>query len=317
MLKRTFRLRQTDIGHKDWVSLDFRSLMERPHSLSNSRLIDPIISTVCGDTVDYGSLFAYCFRRFGYPTHGWDDYKELVGYYLKTPSPDLILHVAPNVSNRSSISLSFLIEWDADLTIQDYANRDRLAWGQRMLTWAEKQGLPDWMPEWITVFNSDVCEAYPGTQPTDDWRKTVGVWFALGDSGSRMHEFTSRVVVFNASMREAYTKVEPLPPRYIRPARILDWAPDDPLKPLAEAAMTALLDLHSPVGVRDRAITAFGIANTDKASVKPAIGAGFPSGALGNTTAAEFVELHALVLELGKGNVKRGIAKILKTMAKS
>jgi hypothetical protein len=34
---------------------------------------------------NYATLFAYLWRRFGPPTYGWDDHKELVCYYLTTP----------------------------------------------------------------------------------------------------------------------------------------------------------------------------------------------------------------------------------------
>ena len=40
-------------------------------------------------------LFAYLFRRFGYPNCGWDDHKNLVCYALTTPMPGLWLTVTP------------------------------------------------------------------------------------------------------------------------------------------------------------------------------------------------------------------------------
>jgi len=30
--------------------------------------INPVIREACGDSMDYGKLFAYLFRRFGYPS---------------------------------------------------------------------------------------------------------------------------------------------------------------------------------------------------------------------------------------------------------
>ena len=44
----------------------------------------------------YGALFAYLFRRFGYPDTGWDDDKQLVKYYLATPEPDMVLAAHPS-----------------------------------------------------------------------------------------------------------------------------------------------------------------------------------------------------------------------------
>lgn len=49
-----------------------------------------------------GAMFAYLFRRFGYPIYGWDDYKSLVQYYLTTPDDEVVLLVDPNDSVRLS-----------------------------------------------------------------------------------------------------------------------------------------------------------------------------------------------------------------------
>jgi len=40
---------------------------------------------------DYASLFAYLWRRFGPPVHGWDDHKEMVRYFLTTPMEGVLL----------------------------------------------------------------------------------------------------------------------------------------------------------------------------------------------------------------------------------
>lgn len=42
-----------------------------------------------------GEQFMYLFRRFGYPIHGWDDYKSLVSYYLTTPDAQVMLWCKP------------------------------------------------------------------------------------------------------------------------------------------------------------------------------------------------------------------------------
>lgn len=42
-----------------------------------------------------GQLFAYLFRRFGYPNFGWDSDKNLASYLLSTPEKDVIFHVTP------------------------------------------------------------------------------------------------------------------------------------------------------------------------------------------------------------------------------
>ncbi len=42
-----------------------------------------------------GQLFAYLFRRFGYPSWAWDSDKELTHYCLTTPLEDVFLTVCP------------------------------------------------------------------------------------------------------------------------------------------------------------------------------------------------------------------------------
>lgn len=57
-----------------------------------------------------GAQFAYLFRRFGYPISGWDDYKELVSYFLTTPEPDVILWCKPSSHLRYSFGYGKSLE---------------------------------------------------------------------------------------------------------------------------------------------------------------------------------------------------------------
>ena len=63
-----------------------------------------------------GDQVMYLFRRFGYPIHGWDDYKSITGYFLTTPDPDIILWCKP----YSSPDLSFGFGISADLAQDAY-----------------------------------------------------------------------------------------------------------------------------------------------------------------------------------------------------
>lgn len=309
MAKRKFHMKQADLRGKSWVGLSFQSYLAEEEN--SAPLTDPFIARFCGDEIDYGRLFAYCFRRFGYPDRGWDDYKELVAYYLSTPHPDLVLKITPFVGNSSFISVCFIVEKATIYAIEAYAQRDRLAWEQRSFDWAESQGLPDWMPEWLVVFNTEYRAAFPKVPVAENWRQSVGFQFALGEKGSRVYEVTHRVSEFRKNLHEAYSRVEQYPPYYDRPSELQAWNEDDPLKPLALAATAALEDLRTPVGVRDQSIDAFGIAESGRSNIKVAKSAGYPSGSLGNTAPHELAELHALALKLGNGNAKRGIKKIL------
>ncbi|MEY2341520.1 hypothetical protein AB4090_05340 [Acidithiobacillus sp. IBUN Pt1247-S3] len=333
-------MEQADMAGKDWFGLQFRTYMDSGKSAVG--LSDPIITSVCGDEIEYGKLFAYCFRRFGYPDRGWDGYKELVSYCLTTPHPDMVLRITPYVGNTSVISLQFLVERGTFMAIKAYAKRDRVAWEGRSLDYAEKQGLPDWMPEWVNIFNTEFrtvlipnvpyaenwrqavnfCFPYgenliPNVPYAENWRQAVNFCFPYGENGYRPYELANRVVQFCKNLHDDYAQIEPWPAYYMRPADVKDWNDDDPLKPLAQAAMVALEDLRTPVGVRDQSINAFGKVGSGCANVKAALSAGYPSGAIGNYAPKEFAELHEFILKLGKGNVKRGIKKVIRATLKT
>ncbi len=312
MAKRKFHMKQADMSGKDWMGLSFRHYMDTGKSKYD--LSDPIISGVCGDEIEYGKLFAYLFRRFGYPERGWDDYKELVSYRLTTPHPDMVLRITPYVGNNSVITMDFMIEDKIFFAIEDYARRYRTAWGQRSLDFAEQRGLPEWMSEWVEIFNTEFREVFPDAPFADNWRQAVDFHFHHGEKGSRPYALTDRVIQFRKSLHEDYARVEPWPTYYMRPADVRDWNDDDPLKPFAQAALVALEDLRTPVGIRDQSINAFGKVKSGRADVDASPSAGYPSGALGNTAAKEFAELHELILKLGKGNAKRGIKKVMSAM---
>ncbi len=308
MSKRKFHLKQATTGGKNWTVLSFRSYIEDDDSLG---LSDPIIKSVIGDNIDYGRLFAYLFRRFGYPNQGWDGYKQLVTYYLTTPHPDLLLQITPYVGGTSAISIQFLLESKTNLSIDAYGQRHRNEWELRSLDWAEAKGLPEWMHEWVQIYNTEYREAFPEVPLATNWRQTVGFYFPLGEEGSKPHELTSRVVQFRNKLREDFTSVEPYPAYYNRPSDLSKFNEDDPLKPFVPAAIAALEDLKTPVGIRDKAINAFSEVEINRFTAERATSAGYPSGALGNAVPKDFAELHGLILKLGKGNAKRGIQKVM------
>jgi hypothetical protein len=281
---------------------------------STYALSDPIIASVCGDEIEYGKLFAYLFRRFGYPDRGWDDYKELVKYCLTTPHPDMVLRITPYVGNASVITMEFMVATKSFFAIEDYARRGQSAWQQRALDFAEQQGLPEWVAEWLNVFNTEYREAFPEVPFAENWRQAIGFAYPVGEPGSRPYELSGLVAGFRKKLSEDYAQIEPWPAYYDRPAIVQDWSDDDPLKPFAQAAVVALEDLRSPVGVRDQSINAFGEVESGRADVKASPSAGYASGSIGNAAAKEFAELHELILKLGKGNAKRGIKKVMSAM---
>lgn len=306
-----FRLHQIGMREGTWRGLEMGEHMEGGEEYSG--LNDPLIVRVIGEEVNYGKLFAYCLRRFGYPEAGWDDYKDLVGYTLATPHPQLVLRICPSVDDIASLSLRFLVEQATLKEVALYSSRDRLAWVTRSLEWAEAQGLPDWMGEWLDFYNTEMRVLYPSIPHANSWREAgKGVWGAVGKQGTRLYDMTQKVSRFWRQLQTSYTAVEAMPGPYMRPAAISAWADEDPLKPLALAALAALEDLKTPVNAgRYETINALGVVD-DAGPLQPyAKSAGCPSGALGNQSPQRTVALHRAVFKVGEGDPVKGMHRML------
>ena len=114
-----------------------------------------------------------------------------------------------------------------------------------------------------------------------------------------------------------YAAIESEPGYSERSAHCRKWAVEDPIKPYAEAAFAALQALHRPVRVRDPSINAFGEVRTSNRPLTEPPVAGYACGAIGNVAPKAFAELHDRVMQWGKGNAKRGLAKILAALNNS
>lgn len=138
-----------------------------------------------------------------------------------------------------------------------------------------------------------------------------------GEPEGPYYELCSKAYEFRMALYEDYRKVEARPARLMRSADMSTWADTDPLKPLAEAAQTALKDLLRPVRVRDVAINALGTTEFTPRVLKEAPVSGYPSGALSNGAPKEFAELHGLIMRLGKGMRARASRRRLQRLKSS
>ena len=73
-----------------------------------------------------GDLFAYLFRRFGYPNVGWDDYKELANYVISTPMEDVFLEICPYLGGpKTSLHFGYLVSTEIDAKLAQEMLKDR------------------------------------------------------------------------------------------------------------------------------------------------------------------------------------------------
>lgn len=280
---------------------------------------DSVLTATCGERIDYGHLFAYLFRRFGYPNFGWDDYKELAKYVLTTPHPGLVLSVVPYVGNDTNLHIRFHVPYPLYKKIEDWRSKPVAQWEKRAFSWQEQEGLPSWMDEWIAFCNRELPKFFKNIEaPFRGWRDTIPWMYVMGDSKpphNVLYPQTKRAFAFKGNVLKTYSRVESRPACRRRLPDWRQWSESDPLRPLAEAAVIALKDLRRPVRVRDSAIDAYGNADDrySKAVKEPAC-AGYACGELGNHAPLETVKLHQVVMKIGGGNAKRGIKKVITTI---
>jgi hypothetical protein len=237
MSKTGFRLQPGKLrGKGSLIGLDFYLLDEEDH-------YDPVIGSI--HQVNYGELFAYLFRRFGYPVYGWDGYKALVKYVLTTPLKDMWLSIIP-YPGHNDLTFSFLVKQDVRFFVVDWERADIGEWERRRLAWyLDRFGKPDWADELCKSVGDEVAKQFfDSMKPFEDEHDRPG--------------FRRRV------------------------RNIEEWATDDPLKPYAQAAVVALGDLSRPVRVRDWAISAFGPSEDGCKAIKECPSAGYAAGALLN-----------------------------------
>lgn len=81
--------------------------------------------------INGGELFAYLFRRFGYPNIGWDKEKQLVEYAITTPIDDLFLTVFPYTGgNRPDLMFGYSLSRSIEEAVSKevFGNREIPHW---------------------------------------------------------------------------------------------------------------------------------------------------------------------------------------------
>lgn len=268
--------------------------------------INPVLQTLPVKELDYGKLFTYAFRRFGLPNAGSDGYKEIANWYLKTPHPDLLLIIRPTPLEEPHFSIRFRVPEELSMACHHWNRVDINAWTQRKLDWAEKQGLPEWIPALTAKFAKEMM-------PGATWRDLyLGYIIMMEPYPDRTPSGDPELLEFAAKVAK-FSDIEPRPAWRERNPDLDQWADDDPKKPLAFAAIDALADLKTGVRVRDMAINAFGkMADGEGQVVDEAAGSGNTLGLMFNAAPDESVALQDAARKIGKGNYKAGLNQILK-----
>lgn len=285
------------------------------HTGNLNEHVDPVLATLQTQTLDYGHLFTYCFRRFGFPNWGSDSYKDIAQWFLTTAHSDLVLCVRPCVLPEPYFSVHFLTTLELGSAAKHWERQDVDAWVERKLDWVEAQGLPDWMPEFLVAYRQ---QQWPDATWRDAYRGYIAMFAPRKDRASKLdggHNQTEEreALIAFAAMVEGYGQIEARPPFRRRDPDITQWTSDDPLLPLAVAAIEALSDLSTGVRVRDSAINAYGVLSysEDVRVVDETDVAGLGVADMINQAPEECVAIYQLAGRIGNGNLKSGLAGLI------
>ncbi|AEF88760.1 hypothetical protein DelCs14_1731 [Delftia sp. Cs1-4] len=296
-----------DVG-EPFEPLCFTTLRRGPDGAV--RPFNPVLASTVGAYLEYGNLFAYLFRRFGYPNQARDVHTELARYTLTTPRPDLFLNVIPRVDGRTDLCLEFLAPASVGRAAQAYLLAAIDAWEGRAL--AHQAGRE--MPRWLQA-RAEALAGRPSARGRRAGDASISLRQALrtvsaatGPDARRAREFLQRCL-------DRYARVEARPQPLERPAMLEDWLPADPLQPYAVAAGQALANLMREVGLGGDAIDVFGSKPKGSRMLAPARPAGEAVGALMHLDGQRLSELHRLITGLGRGNARRGLARAISLLA--
>jgi len=204
---------------------------------------------IFGPSLNYGETFAYLFRRFGYPLHGWDDYKELVRYNVTTPMEGVVLTISPSLD--TSLCFGYLLRADVYAKIAYEEFRSLIYWTKKFKRWAAKnyRAIP-------------VDQLYCPASRRDLDR----AWAAW--PGSDTKRFWDYKTDQCEKLRKRYRSIEPLFPRQ----SLHDWQilPADWVSVKAtKALIAAMKDLLRPVNIRDWWVNIEGRVHDDDLSFVP------------------------------------------------
>ncbi|MEX3983808.1 hypothetical protein AB4Y45_33020 [Paraburkholderia sp. EG287A] len=96
---------------------------------------------VLGPEINFGVLFAYCFRRFGFPNMGGDDLKDIAIYSLTTPMPGVFLRVRISPTNASRLMFGYMLPWDLQREMLDEERATNLEFHKQFSAWRKNTGL--------------------------------------------------------------------------------------------------------------------------------------------------------------------------------
>lgn len=96
---------------------------------------------VFGDELDFGRLFAYCFRRFGLPNIGSDDYKDIANYLVTTPLEGLFLRIEIKAHCDPFLLFGYVVTQAIQHKLLQESAAAASAWRAKFKAWRDANGI--------------------------------------------------------------------------------------------------------------------------------------------------------------------------------
>lgn len=265
-----------DIFSDEWMAEQIDNDYCHKLTGAGSGTIDPSgIAKYYADMKDlsHSDIMAYCFRRFGYPIYGWDSYKKLCHWFIKTPMQDVFLSVS---ATRVS-PFGFMLRSGIYNQLVREPRREMAAWGDRCFDWAKKKygvtliGYAHWsgsakFEDVEKAFTEWITERYPDdpdlNEKSEKEISKIGdlFWKVKGEECEyfeRMYKINhpSPVRRSEDSYLDYYDRKVPEIP-YWR-----NLHKDSLERNIMEALWRTIVDLKRPVSIRDWEINIEGICD--------------------------------------------------------
>lgn len=187
---------------------------------------------------NYGEMFAYLFRRFGYPLFGYDQLKDLAAYRITTPMEGVLLAVYPNPSGVKH-SFGYALSEELDQICDEATFGPVEEWRKQMMAWAKKEhGTILVSMNYSSEEELDIAASiWLNKQHPDTEEENV--------TENHVKEFWDEQRKTWGKYHEKYKEVEPFPSPYD------DGIQEGIRLQISDALKAAIFDLKRPTYIRD------------------------------------------------------------------
>jgi hypothetical protein len=155
------------------LKTDFNPLTAYTGAASGAVRPGDIASTVLGEEINFGVLFAYCFRRFGFPNQGGYGFDDIASYQLTTPIPDVFLQVYIKATIRTSLLFGFTMSCDIEEQLHQEHRDCNKKYHADFLAWRQAKGV---------ALPSDLSSDFNSEAQAIQFEKLIKLYCAEGGS---------------------------------------------------------------------------------------------------------------------------------------